>query len=130
MNPVAQNAAAPGGQQEQQQGQRPSMLKMMLIYVVINYVFTNFFGGNKGQQGGAGPSNRTSYNNLFYDDEPLVLVCNSLCSNLDKEFKMFVSPNETLDSSLTPAWEEKDIKYNFDKENYREKTLYFEVDEV
>lgn len=43
---------------------------------------------------------------------------------------MFVSSNETLDYSLTPVWEEKGVKYNFDKENYREKTLYFNVDEV
>ena len=66
MNPAAQNAAAPGGEQQQQ---RPSVMKMMLIYVVINYVFTNFFGGKKGPQG---PSNQLAYRNLFEDGEPLV----------------------------------------------------------
>ena len=38
--------------------------------------------------------------------------------------------NSTISDTDVPVWEEKGLKYNYDKENHREKVLEWNIDDV
>jgi len=43
---------------------------------------------------------------------------------------MYISNNKYLGFNETPVWEENDLHYNYNKENLREKVLYFDIDQL
>jgi len=43
---------------------------------------------------------------------------------------MYLSNSKYLSADEEPVWEEKDLEYNYNKENLREKVLYFDIDQV
>ncbi len=43
---------------------------------------------------------------------------------------MYISNKSVAGINDVLIWEEKNLEYNYKKENYREKVLYFNIDEV
>jgi len=114
-NPAAGGAPAAGAPGQQQQQQRPNIMKMVLTYMAINWVINNVFKSNTPGANQRGP---LAFKNVFEDNEPY-------------EFRMYINDqNDTILDTDVPVWEETDLKYNYDKENHRDKVLEFNIDEL